>query len=154
AKDKDVNQPGQKAFITWDPKDELETFTVQPKFEGNALDFGMVIPTPSRPRLDEMPRDFFKELAVYTILEPMDINKYKRFLPPMGSPAPGGFGGGDPKSIPKKSTVKVLESGVVGSLDYKIITAERADDLYTWLKDNNYKYAGDETTLNHYVKKK
>src|SRR5947209_14771421 len=69
AKDKDVNQPAQKAFITWDPAEKVETFTVQPKFEGNALDFGMVIPTPGQPRLDEMPKDFFKELAVFTILK-------------------------------------------------------------------------------------
>ncbi|MBI3822053.1 MAG: DUF2330 domain-containing protein, partial [Planctomycetes bacterium] len=46
------------------------------------------------------------------------------------------------------------ESGVVGSLDYKIITAERADDLFQWLKDNKYSYSGDEATLNHYVQKK
>src|SRR5205807_7329938 len=69
AKDKDILQPAQKAFLTWDPVENVETFTVQPKFEGNAPDFGMVIPTPSRPKLDEMPRDFFKELAVYTILK-------------------------------------------------------------------------------------
>src|SRR5271169_5485533 len=69
AKDADILQPAQKAFVTWDPKEGVETFTVQPKFEGNARDFGMVIPTPSRPKLDEMPRDFFKELAVYTILK-------------------------------------------------------------------------------------
>src|SRR5262249_53144176 len=69
AKDKDVLQPAQKAFITWDPAGKVESFTVQPKFEGKALDFGMVIPTRGRPRLDEMPRDFFKELAVYTILK-------------------------------------------------------------------------------------
>src|SRR5262249_28381370 len=59
AKDKDILQPAQKAFITWDPDEKVETFTVQPKFEGNADDFGMVIPTPARPKLDEMPRDFF-----------------------------------------------------------------------------------------------
>src|SRR5437867_8225496 len=69
AKDKDILQPAQKAFLTWDPVEKVETFTVQPKFEGNALDFGMVIPTPSRPKLDEMPRDFFKALAVFTILK-------------------------------------------------------------------------------------
>src|SRR5712692_11044725 len=69
AKDADILQPAQKVFITWDPKEEIESFTVQPKFEGNAKDFGMVIPTPAKPRLDEMPRDFFKELAVYTILK-------------------------------------------------------------------------------------
>src|SRR5438270_5644161 len=69
AKDKDVTQPAQKAFITWDPAESVESFTVQPRFEGNAQDFGMVVPTPGRPKLDEMPRDFFKELAVFTILK-------------------------------------------------------------------------------------
>src|SRR5687767_11485674 len=150
AKDQDVLQPSQKAFITWDEKEKVETFTVQPKFEGNARDFGMVIPTPGRPKLDEMPRDFFKLLAVYTILEPMDIQKYKNFfLPQAAASAPA-----NDAAVPRKSTVKVLEAGVVGSLDYKVITADRADDLYTWLKENDYKYAGDEDTLNHYVKKK
>src|SRR6266446_7161226 len=80
AKDKDILQPAQKAFITWDPAEKVETFTVQPKFEGNASDFGMVIPTPRRPSVHEMPRDFFKELAIFTILEPMDINKYKQLV--------------------------------------------------------------------------
>src|SRR5207249_7700682 len=78
AKDKDILQPAQKVFLTWDPVEKVESFTVQPKFEGNAVDFGMVIPTPAKPKLDDMPRDFFKELAVFTILEPMDLNKYKQ----------------------------------------------------------------------------
>src|SRR4051812_37564563 len=69
AKDKDILQPAQKVFITWDPTEKVETFTVQPRFEGNAKDFGMVIPTPAKPKLDEMPRDFFKSLAVITILK-------------------------------------------------------------------------------------
>ena len=69
AKNADILQPAQKVFITWDPSEKVETFTVQPKFEGNALDFGMVIPTPTQPKLHEMPRDFFKHLAVYTIMK-------------------------------------------------------------------------------------
>jgi len=150
AKDKDILQPAQKAFLTWDEKEKVETFTVQPKFEGNAADFGMVIPTPAKPKLDEMPRDFFKELAVFTILEPMDLSKYKRRFPPPGARGGGGLGGGRPKS----DTVKVLEAGVVGSLDYKIIQATKADDLYEWLKDNKYSYSGDEATLDFYIKKK
>lgn len=167
AKDKDVKQPGQKVFITWDPNRKVETFTVQPRFEGNAQDFGMVIPTPGKPELADMPRDFFKEMAVYTIL--------KRREYPVSHLAPGGrfglaggfggiggglgglggglgFGGGMP--LPRQSTVKVLEAGVVGALDYKILSAERADDLYTWLKMNKYHYAGDEATLHFYVQKK
>src|ERR1700723_987196 len=62
AKNTDILQPAQKVFITWDPVDTVETFTVQPKFEGNALDFGMVVPTPKEPKLHEMPREFFKHL--------------------------------------------------------------------------------------------
>src|SRR5262245_45875921 len=69
AKNADILQPAQKVFLTFDPQQKMETFTVQPKFEGNALDFGMVIPTPSLPKLHEMPREFFKHLAVYSILK-------------------------------------------------------------------------------------
>jgi len=156
AKDKDVLQPAQKAFLTWDPAEKVESFTVQPKFEGNALDFGMVIPTPARPRLDEMPRDFFKELAVYTILKKreypqskllpiLDVRKKADKDAPLSKPRSGAA---------RPTTVKVLEAGIVGSLDYKIITAERADDLFAWLKENKYHYSGDEATLDHYIKKK
>src|SRR5262245_12025604 len=77
AKDQDILQPAQKAFITWDPEKQVETFTVQPKFEGNAVDFGMVIPTPTQPKLHEMPRDFFKHLAVYSIMKKREYPKSK-----------------------------------------------------------------------------
>src|SRR4051812_45784333 len=160
AKDADVSQPAQKAFLTYDPVEHVETFTVQPKFEGNALDFGMVIPTPARPKLDPAPRDFFKHLAVYTILKRREHPESK--LPPhppmaaaSGLPGPGG-GGGVAQSAPvrRQPEVKVLEAGIVGSLEYKIIEAGRADDLYAWLKANKYHYAGDEATLDFYVQKK
>src|SRR6266542_276908 len=80
AKNADILQPAQKVFITWDPVKKTESFTVQPKFEGNALDFGMVIPTPSQPKLHEMPRDFFKELAVFTILKSREF-PYSKLMP-------------------------------------------------------------------------
>src|SRR5688572_5506750 len=163
AKNADILQPGQKVFITWDPEEKVETFTVQPKFEGNALDFGMVIPTPTQPKLHEMPRDFFKHLAVYSILKKREFPQSK-LLPFYG------FGGGkggarlladgeakkskDDSGAARKPAIKVLEAGVVGSLDYKIIEAGRADDLFKWLKDNEYSYSGDEATLDHYIQKK
>jgi hypothetical protein len=235
AKDKDIDQPGQKVFITWDPVKKQESFTVQPRFEGNALDFGMVIPTPAQPKLHEMPRDFFKVLAVYTILKRREIPSSK-LLPLMpvqagmggggyggygyggygygggmggygyggygyGGMSRGGYGGGgyggyrfggggyggygggmmgggyggmgyspmayagmggmgggfglafQPPPPPPPPPVKVVEVGLVGSLDYKILEASRADELYKWLRDNGYHYAGDEATLNYYVQK-
>src|SRR5215471_5994751 len=80
AKNADILQPAQKVFITWDPAEKVETFTVQPKFEGNALDFGMVIPTPSQPKLSTMPRDFFKHLAIYTIMRKREF-AHSKLLP-------------------------------------------------------------------------
>jgi hypothetical protein len=162
-----VLQPSQKAFITWDPYTKLATFTVQPRFEGSARDFGMVVPTPSRPTLHEMPRDFFHELAVYTILFRREMPESKLLPRFMGFGALGGgglalggglgaLGGGlgmMPERTPRQPAVKVLETGVVGSLDYKIVSAARADELYAWLKANKYQYAGDEATLGFYVKK-
>jgi hypothetical protein len=122
----------------------------------------MVIPTPARPKLAEMPRDFFKELAVYTILKkreqpqskllPYDKNfTYLGMAPRAAAKADKD---GKQNGEGRKSTVVELEAGVVGSLDYKILKAGRADDLYAWLKANKYSYAGDEATLNFYVKKK
>ncbi len=157
AQDKDILQPGQKAFLQWRPDEGIESFTVQPKFEGNALDFGMVIPTPSQPKLDEMPRDFFKDLAIYTILLPLPTNIWTEEFdgrPQRGGVAFGGSGGARLEENSSRKGVRVLEAGVVGSLDYKVITAERADGLYEWLKENQYSYSGDEATLQHYITKK
>ena len=163
AKNADILQPAQKAFLTWDPEEKMETFTVQPKFEGNALDFGMVIPTPTQPKLHEMPRDFFKHLAVYTIMKKREFPV--SHLMPVEDDRLGVFAArgvaqnealdmaADPRAA-RPPAIKVLEAGVVGSLDYKIIEAGRADDLYKWLKDNNYTYSGDEATLGFYVQKK
>src|ERR1700726_5301970 len=80
AKNADILQPAQKVFLTWDPQQKMETFTVQPKFEGNALDFGMVIPTPTQPKLHEMPREFFKHLAIYFILKKREF-PHSKLLP-------------------------------------------------------------------------
>jgi Uncharacterized protein conserved in bacteria (DUF2330) len=168
AKNADILQPAQKVFITWDSSEKVETFTVQPKFEGNALDFGMVIPTPSQPKLNEMPRDFFKHLAIYTmmrkrefahskllpLLEPQDFDGR---VPPVffpGPPLAEKAMRDDVAKEERKPAIKILEVGTVGSLDYKIIEAGRADDLFKWLKDNKYSYSGDEATLDHYIQKK
>jgi hypothetical protein len=162
AKDKDILQPAQKVFITWNAEEKVESFTVQPKFEGNADDFGMVIPTPAKPKLDEMPREFFKELAVYSILKKRE-QPHSKLLPQppvwrhalaFNATSSTTATSGEMGASPRPPAVKVLEAGVVGNLDYKIIEAGRADDLFTWLKENKYSYSGDEGTLDFYVKKK
>src|SRR5580765_8565350 len=132
AQNADILQPSQKVFINWDPAKKMESFTVQPKFEGNALDFGMVIPTPTQPKLHEMPRDFFKHLAVYTIMRKREFAVSK--LLPLIEPQQDFFLNGAFPPAPRaplmeslkadgrpgderKPAIKILEVGVVGSLD-------------------------------------
>src|SRR5439155_5371497 len=121
AQNADILQPAQKVFITWDPVKQIEAFTVQPKFEGNAQDFGMVIPTPSQPKLHEMPRDFFKHLAVYSILKKREFPESKLLPKVMVLNLSGSMYGVNP-TIPVQNSairttgpapsVKVLEAGV------------------------------------------
>jgi hypothetical protein len=108
-----------------------------------------------------MPRDFFKELAVYSILKKREFPQSKlvwldprRMLLKEQKALARNGRGEDKSSAIRPPAVKVLEAGVVGNLDYKIIEAGRADDLFTWLKENKYSYSGDEGTLDFYIKKK
>src|SRR5262249_34259067 len=121
AQNADILQPAQKVFLTWDPVKRVESFTVQPKFEGNALDFGLVIPTPAQPQLHEMPKEFFKPLAVYSILTqrtfpqskllPLIYRDRDKLAETLRSQAKANLGSADPNSAPKPSVV-VLEAGV------------------------------------------
>jgi hypothetical protein len=107
-----------------------------------------------------MPRDFFKHLAIYSIMKKREFAQSKLLpierdkLRAVRFSARAMTNSRDSDEQDKKPTVIVLEAGVVGSLDYKIIEASRADDLYQWLKDNKYSFNGDEATLNFYVQKK
>jgi hypothetical protein len=118
----------------------------------------MVIPTPNRPKIDAAPHDFFKHLAIYTVLKKREYPQSKllpqRQYPSFAALGAGSGGGAVRRDMLRKAEIKVLEAGIVGSLEYKIIEAGRADDLFQWLKDNRYNYSGDEATLDFYVQKK
>jgi hypothetical protein len=110
-----------------------------------------------------MPRDFFKHLAIYGILKKREF-PHSKLLPQYYGfkGGAGGFGLNQSKkeskdmdgTPPRPPEIKILDAGIVGSLEYKVIEAGRADDLFKWLKDNNYSYAGDQATLDFYVQKK
>src|SRR3954464_12511577 len=122
----------------------------------------MVVPAPTQPKLHEMPREFFKHLAYYSILKRREFPHSKLLPAPradskaLGAPSDAFKGSRefDNTSAPRPPAIRVLEAGVVGNLDYKIIEAGRADDLFAWLKENKHSYRGDEGTLDFYVKKK
>jgi hypothetical protein len=100
-----------------------------------------------------MPRDFFTALKTFTVLEPIDRKKY----PPQPQP-PGMAMNTEARaqSAPRGGAppVRVLEAGVVGNLDYKILEADKPDALFDWMKQNGYSYGGDKQTLDFYISKR
>jgi hypothetical protein len=146
AKGKEANQPGQQVLLCWDPDRRLETLTIQPRFEGTAPDFAIVVPTPSRPKILPAPRDLFRQLAVFTRLKKRAFPA-SRLVPSVNEE-------GLPAAGPAEAPVTVLEAGVVGAHAYKVVGAERADELRKWLAANKYHFAGGDAALDHYVRKK
>ena len=139
AKGREVHQAAQKVFLDWNPEKKVETLILQPRFENDTSDFGIVIPTPAQPEILTVPREFFMELAVFTTLA-------RRTFPSsrLKDPPPEGEG-------PRRG-VKVLAEGIVGTRRYKVVTSEQAGELVAWLKDNHYDAAQD--VLDAYIKKK
>ena len=44
-----------QAFLMYSEPDRMETLVVQPAFSGTAVEFGMVMPLPNRPIINEAP---------------------------------------------------------------------------------------------------
>jgi hypothetical protein len=147
--DTPVVQPGQEILVHWNAKTSHQTLVIQPEFQADspAQHFGIVIPTPHKPEVSAAPESLFVDLLAWTALTPKKCRKrrprVKRGDPPLPKPDP-------PYIAP---TVTVLASGTVGSVEWKTLRAQDAASLYDWLKANKYNFAGDEETLESYVRR-
>lgn len=117
-----------------------EKLILEPAFTGNATDFGLVLPLPSRPKLNEAPEKLFIELEDLT-------NPVRSFG--------GGFG---PTSLSVGESaprgVRVIEQKDVGDFKTTVLTADSTTALIQWLKENNYQYhPSDEQNFEYYVEK-
>ena len=157
ARDKDINQPGQKAVHLLESKGKDRTFHGTTKVRRQCSGFRHGHTNSGKTETRRNAARYLKDLAMYTILMPLPEPIYspldrQRMLAEdkccEASAVPGSF----PRK--EKGSVRVLETGVVGSLDYKIIVADDASGLFDWLKNNHYSYGGDEATLQYYISKK
>ena len=128
--ERDVYQPNQMAVIKYDKGIEDIIFKV--KYEGNADDFGWIIPVPSLPKLDTKSEDFdgiFFELA--------DLTHWHR-----------GWG----KSY--DNPIDVVEETTVGIYNVAVLHADNPNALSDWLKQHNYNIpSGGENIINEYINK-
>lgn len=117
-----------------------EKLILEPSFTGNATNFGLVLPLPSRPKLNEAPEKLFIELEDLT-------NPIRSF---------GGGLGPQSLSVGKSAPrgVRVIEQKDVGDFKTTVLTADSTTALIQWLKENNYQYhPSDEQNFEYYVQK-
>jgi hypothetical protein len=130
----------EKAIIVWDPERKLEHFVRQASFEGEAMDFGFIVPAPSEPKVAEAKGEAFDGLEVFVSKEMG------------GDSATTGFAGMDSAAEPAGS-VEVIDQYLVGDFEVSILKATDGKSMLDWLRENNYdSRPAMEDWLDHYAK--
>ena len=128
----------------------------QVHFEGDARDFGILVPVPAEPSLSTVGSNIFTEASFMT--QPIirqstsgcgcdDNNQI------VGPPFLSRFAEGDLVQD-AASGVTVISEEIVGMFQAAILQATSADDLTQWLNENNYKFdPADAQVLADYITK-
>ncbi|MBY0525440.1 MAG: DUF2330 domain-containing protein [Gemmataceae bacterium] len=142
-KDKDVHPLAEKAFLDWDPDKKLESFTLQPRFEGNSADFSVLIVTPAQPTVEPASRALFTALDTLTILNQRRYPISKLKDPPR-----------DEEDVKRSVGLRVLPEEQIGVVKHQTFGPERLEDLFTWLKQHQFDFTGAEDVLKAYAEKR
>ena len=130
----------QKTYVFY--KNGLETFIIQPGYEGRVDEFGMLIPFPVPPAIRKAPDAFFDHLAAAIDPPEVVIDLTPRPTGGFFGGGGGGFGGGGGLGFapPAKDEVKVVREEAVGMYEVAVLAAGSAKALKTWLEDHEYEY--------------
>jgi hypothetical protein len=137
---KPVAIASESALIIWDEASKTQHFIRRASFTTEAKDFGFLVPTPTQPTLEAASDEAFAELA--RITAPKTVEKKR--------PSGGGCGIGCAAGNHRTGdAVRVLEEKRVAGYDAKVLEADDADALETWLKQHDYEVS---RTLKDWVK--
>lgn len=113
---------GEDAIIVWDQKQGLQHFIRSARFDGQAENFGFILPVPNQPMAIEVA----SEMAFGTLerLSPMRFQG-------LGAPATGGAPGAS-------KGVEVLEQKMVGDYEATVLRATDGNSMAAWLKKHGH----------------
>lgn len=133
---KPVVNADQSVIIIWDEANKTQHFIRRASFKSDADDFGFLVPSPTKPELDESGNEAFPALQKLT--EPAHIKARK----PMGTPGCGCAAPSRSLDAPMAgSSVKVLEEKTVAGYKASVLETKSVHDLVNWLKENGYFYS-------------
>ena len=116
--------------MIWNKDQQTQHFIRKADFKTDAKDIGFIVPSPSRPQLNESGDAAFSRLAKITA--PTQTHGG-------GWGIPLGCSGPTPQSL--KRGVTVIEEKRVAGYDATVLTATSGKDLTKWLKENGYPYS-------------
>jgi hypothetical protein len=119
-----VQETGQKAAIFYDGG--VETMVVSITFQGDAEDFGWIIPAPSKPTITKGSDELFTSLEELTgTYYSYDDGRYDVI----------GLG-----AETKQNAVTIIETKQIEYYEVTTLAATDKDALTVWLNDNGYSY--------------
>ncbi|MCB1095410.1 MAG: DUF2330 domain-containing protein [Verrucomicrobiae bacterium] len=124
----------QTVIILWDARTQTQHFVRQAAFASDANDVGFIVPTPTKPDLEEAGDAAFDLLRHVTA--PVGYGKSVSF--------PTGCAGREVKS--SRGAVEVLERKRVAGFDAVVLKAGSSDALTDWLADNGFSYSPEVAT--------
>lgn len=120
--DAPIKLVGENAIILWDAEAKREHFIRQASFEGEAKDFGFIVPTPGKPEVAEADEEAFKLLAA--------------LVPKPATRASGSLG--NDSVAAEAGPVNVIEQYQVGDYAVSVLQAKDGKSILDWLKTNGY----------------
>jgi Uncharacterized protein conserved in bacteria (DUF2330) len=136
-KQRDINEPTQKAIIVHDQG--REDLVLQVKYEGPAEDFGWLIPVPGLPEVRKGSMECFYELSKLTQERFEDSHNVTM---------------GASMSAEGKHEVKVIEIKTVGAYEVAVLSARNAASLGEWLDAHHFIFPKEnQGVLDNYVKR-
>lgn len=149
--DQELNGTGQRAFIVYNPQTQAVNLVPSINIRGEATEFGIVIPTPSIPKLDTVNRRIFGELNQVT-------SPVTRWRGGGGTSGCNVFTAEDSDdgvffdSAGEEEGVTVISEQSVGAFDTVILTADNPMALTDWLDEHGYHHSiEDNAILQSYI---
>jgi len=139
----------ESAVIEWDPATKTEHFIRRATFQGQARDFGFLVPTPTVPTLAEADDGIFTALEQKTARRTIDKSSKKIVWTPLLLVA---FSLGE-KSETARAPVEVLSTQKLAGYEAVVLDATDANALRDWLAKHEYATTPDLAEwLDAYVK--
>lgn len=152
---RDIFGVAQRNIIIFD-RDRISLIP-QVNFEGDAKDFGILIPVPTQPELATVGSNIFTEASFMTQPLVRDANQG------CGCDDSGIIAGARNINVAdqsgtmlenSKSGVTIIYEQIVGTLQAVVLQTTNTSDLVEWLNENQYRYnPADSAVLSEYVQK-